>query len=427
MRQTSLKTSRPSFLVALAALGMIHGGTALTGCADAGTNDDEPAPDLFESGESGEDVPLERGTFVGDFIIHTKPRDRKITIERARPSAPMLGTESIDPLNVGSDEVPGTGTPNTVELVTNSTGVNTECPGPYTNKTFCANVTLRHFYERSLPNSFVQLTSADPPAGHNAVNSDPSEFGLTNSYGLWKYKATAAAVNGLLGQAPFNDGSKDWIFNNPDDSDTSYQIRVISSLSYSNYTAPFQTLTFVDACSGGTDLLTEPYAEIEMPFPFTLYGSTSALVKIAETGMVTFGNVDPVNDGDNVALPSTAAPRPAIFSFWDDISLGADGHMCYKTTGTAPNRKFVITWNKLSFNDPLENVGTQSSLTFGLILSEGVNKIDLIYSSMVGSTTRKNGASATIGVQNETGTVATSKFNSATFTTGKKYPLSPIP
>jgi hypothetical protein len=46
---------------------------------------------------------------------------------------------------------------------------------------------------------------------------------------------------------------------------------------------------------------------------------------------------------------------------------------------------------------------------------------------MLGPTARRNGASATVGVQNATGTAATGRFNSAIFTTNKKYPLNPIP
>lgn len=410
----------PALLAALAAASL----ATLAGCADAGTGEQDVAPDLFDSAD---DEPLQTGTIAVEFVAHLSPSKGSITIERApslASSEPLLGALSMDTINISNDDVPGEGTPNTVELVTNSTGANAECPAPYTNKTFCGNVTLRHFFDRSLPNTFVHVTKIDPPTGHNAVNQDASQLGLSNTYGLWSYTAAGAAATGLLGQSPLNHGTRDWVFADPDGADTSITLNVVASLHYSNYSSPFTGSAFVDACSGGTDLLGEPYAEVTMPFPFTLYESTSSLVKFAETGMITFGNVDPVNDGENVALPSVNAPRPAIFTFWDDVSLGPNGHMCYKTTGSAPNRKFIITWNQIDFNSAPDS---GSSLTFGAILSEGTNKIELAYQSMLGPTARRNGASATVGVQNATGTAATGRFNSAIFTTNKKYPLNPIP
>jgi hypothetical protein len=74
--------------------------------------------------------------------------------------------------------------------------------------------------------------------------------------------------------------------------------------------------------------------------------------------------------------------------------------VCTITTGAAPSRTFVVTWQ----NATLFGM-TGTSLTFSLMLHEGTNVIDVVYNTLTGSNT--HGGITTIGVQNETGGVAT--------------------
>jgi hypothetical protein len=310
-----------------------------------------------------------------------------------------------------------------VELTTNSVGSNGECPAGYQTNTFCGNVTLRHFYSRSLANVFVQATSITPPTGHNGLNSDPSEFGLDDTYGLWKYTSPGAAVPGVLGQAPFNEATRDWVFADPDGADTSIVLRVVASLKYAGYTFDFGSSPFIDACSGGAST-TVASAQQTMPFPFTLYGSTNTIVRYNRRGMITFGSVTGSASGTNVALPNTGAPKPMISVFWDNIVYGAGGSMCYKVVGSAPNRQVVITWNNMSFADAADQPAT---LQFGAILTEGTNNVEVVYNTMNGPTPRADGAGATVGVQNEAGTAATSETDQPNYGAGNTYAFVPIP
>lgn len=394
----------------------------LAGCSDA-DEQDIAAPDALFPSEAPPSGP-ERSSVVAEIIAHVSPSSKSITFEPVEFDAPGLKAQSIDELNLVQDDNPGDGLRTTVELVTNSVGYDADCPAPYQAGTFCGNVTLTSFYQRTLANVFVQATSITPPTGYNAVNSDPSEFGLDDTFGLWKYTTPAASSPGVIGQAPHNSGARDWVFANPDNGDWSMLLRVVSSLKYSGYTFDFSAAPFIDACVGGV-VTTASSAQYTMPFPFTLYQSTNSIVRFNIRGVLTFGNVNGTASGNNLELPNTSAPKPAVFVFWDNIKYGAGGQMCYKVVGTAPNRQFAITWNNMTFVDAPDK--DTASLQFGVILGEGTNNIDMVYNSMNGSSSRPSGDSATVGVQNEAGSASTAEFNQGSYGSGNAYTFIPIP
>lgn len=410
---------RPSRSTLPGALALVLSLPLAAGCADAA----DPAP--VSARPLAEPLPLpEQSVVIAEIVAHVSPSKGTITFERLDRGAPSSTTQSIDELNLVESGAENDGPPTTVELVTNTVGYDAECPAPYQISTFCGNVTLRSFYTRSLSNVFVQVTSIDPPTGHNALNSDPSEFALEDTFGLWKYKAPAAASPGVLGEAPHNDGSRDWVFANADGTDSSIFLRVVASLKYAEYTLDYSSASFIDACAGGaaTGLAS---GQQTLPFPFTLYNSTNTVVRYNSRGMITFGNVSGTSIGLNTALPSSRAPKPGVFVFWDNIKYGLGGKMCYKVVGAAPNRKAVITWNNMTFTDAPDS--NTASLQFGAILSEGTNNIDVVYQTMSGMTSRVTGDSATVGVQDELNEAATVEYNQGNFGAGSAYTFVPIP
>lgn len=378
----------------------------------------------------------ESSVVVADFIARVDPRARTVSISRVDPEPAQIGApgrspQSIDEISIVEDGVAGTGTVNTVELITNSVGVNGECPDGYQASTFCANVTLRHFYNRPINNAFVQVVSVRAQDGtllpdHGAVNGDYSELGLDSTYGLWKYTADAAVAPGVLAQSPHNSGSRDWVFANPDDACTYIKFRVVASLTYANYMMDYSSQPFIDACAGGTSLGKVSSATQTMPFPFTLFNANSTTVRFNKRGMITFGTVNGTSTGNNLNLPAGLAPKPALFTFWDDIGYGAaaTSAMCYQVLGSAPNRQYVITWKEMNFVPVADQ---NASLTFSAFLSEGTDFIDLVYGNMTGPTSRASGSSATVGVQNATATVSAHEYNTADFGTGEAFTLVPIP
>jgi hypothetical protein len=413
MRPSPTGNVRPSIAIPLAAIGL----ALITGCVDAGGSDGGPPAAPLEP-------PPAEGAVIAEVIAHLRPSEGTISFEPVPPASPGLKAQSIEELNLAQDDNPGTGLRTTVELVTNSVGYNAECPAPYQVNTFCGNVTLTSFYQRPLSDVFVQVTSITPSMGHSGVNSDPSEYGLSDAFGLWKYTAPAATTEGVIGQPPHNAGTRDWVFANPDNADTSILLRVLSSLKYSGYIFDFSSSPFIDACSGGLST-TATSGQQTMPFPFTLYQSTSTVVRYNIKGMITFGNVNGSASGSNVALPNGSAPKPSVFVFWDNLKYGPGGKMCYKVVGSAPNRQVAITWNNMTFADA-PDLNT-ASLQFGAILNEGTNAISVVYNAMNGFTTRPSGDSATIGVQNEAGSAATAEFNQGSYGSGNAFAFVPVP
>jgi len=403
----------------MAPLGTLVAALGLAACSDAGV------PEGLALGFDHDAPPLpENGVVVATFVAHVSPKDKRVVFERVEREDGLLGSQSIDQINLSQDGTTGTGPQNTVELVTNSTGYGSDCPTPQVN-TWCANVTLRHFFTRPLSNVFVQMTKVTLP-NRNAINSDPPEYGLDATMGLWKYTAPAANTQGVVGLAPHNEATRDWVFNYPDDSDYSMEFRVVASQTYGSYNFDVSSQSFVDACAGGTNLGTASTGSATLPFPFTLYGTTNTKVNFSRRGVITLGATAAPPLGGNFDLPSTSAPRPGIFPFWDELAYGAGGAMCYRLTGAAPNRQLVVTWKNMQFatNTLLDNPAT---ITLSAFLDEGSNQIHFVYDTLAGLTDRANGSGATVGVQNETGALSTDESNTASFFPGDAYALMPVP
>jgi hypothetical protein len=406
-------------LGSMMALGTLGAALALAGCSDAGV------PEGLDFGTDYASPPLpENGVVVATFVAHVSPKEQRVVFERVERDDGLLDPQSIDEINLSQDGTPGSGPPNTVELVTNSIGYNSACPGGQGN-TWCANVTLRHFFTRPLSNVFVQMTKISL-ANRNAINSNQPEYGLDATKGLWKYTAPAAKTPGVLGLAPHNEASRDWVFNYPDDSGYSIELRVVASQTYGSYVFDVSSQTFVDACAGGTNLGTAATGTVTLPFLFTLYGTTSDKVNFSRRGVITVGGLPAPPLGANLDLPNTSAPRSAIFPFWDELAYGLGGAMCYRVTGATPNRQLVVTWKNMQFatDTLLDNPAT---LTFSAFLNEGSNHVHLVYDTLIGLTDRANGSGATVGVQNETATLATDELNAASFYSGDAYALIPVP
>jgi hypothetical protein len=168
-----------------------------------------------------------------------------------------------------------------------------------------------------------------------------------------------------------------------------------SSASYGQYISLTCNNAFEDIQTSGTfvpnsagdDVLTT--IALPVGFNFSFYGVPQTQVNIATNGFMTF-------PGTNIAgAPFTnqalAIGNNGIFPYWDDLN-GAPG--CYtEMRGTAPNRRFIIYWNKPFF-------GGSDPIVFEAVLFETNNAIEFRYQDLNGLT----GNSATIGIAGPTGT-----------------------
>ena len=86
--------------------------------------------------------------------------------------------------------------------------------------------------------------------------------------------------------------------------------------------------------------------------PFTnwqFFGNTVTQFKVSSSGYITFDITQASDNVNNIALPSTSAPKNAIFAFWDNLillnySTYSSGVTSW-TYGSSPNRVFVIQWS----------------------------------------------------------------------------------
>ncbi|MEU9800233.1 S8 family serine peptidase [Streptomyces sp. NPDC051000] len=153
---------------------------------------------------------------------------------------------------------------------------------------------------------------------------------------------------------------------------------------------------------------------VDLPFPLPLYGKTYGQAWIGTNGTVSFGGN---NTGDiNGDLPSTATPNAALYPFWDDLVVGAAGSgsgVFTAVTGTAPHRTYVIEWRNVSH-------WSAQADTFSFSASIGEDGTVSYAYKGTGGTGIKGGSTATIGVENATGTDAfTYSFNTAVVSDGQ--------
>ncbi|MCX5157503.1 S8 family serine peptidase [Streptomyces sp. NBC_00291] len=152
---------------------------------------------------------------------------------------------------------------------------------------------------------------------------------------------------------------------------------------------------------------------VDLPFPLPLYGKTYGQAWIGTNGTVSFGGN---NTGDiNGDLPSTATPNAALYPFWDDLVVGAAGSgsgVFTAVTGTAPHRTYVIEWRGVSH-------WSAQADTFSFSASIGEDGTVSYAYKGTGGTGIKGGSTATIGVENATGTDAFKySFNTAVVSDG---------
>ena len=137
-----------------------------------------------------------------------------------------------------------------------------------------------------------------------------------------------------------------------------------------------------------------PYTA-NLGFTFNFYGSNYTSVSFTPNGLMTFGGTNSAYSNVDLTITSLSTNLPGIAVLWDDWETQetwADG-VYYKTTNTAPNRQFIVQWNKVV---PVNGDGT-NTVTFEARLFEGSDKILFSYFDTVVSDESTPAASLGIG------------------------------
>ncbi|GAA1790837.1 S8 family serine peptidase [Agromyces lapidis] len=161
------------------------------------------------------------------------------------------------------------------------------------------------------------------------------------------------------------------------------------------------------AISGDEDAKT-----IALPFPVSFSGTTFTSTSVTTNGLVNFA-APRIGDYANGALPTATAPNGIIAAYWDDLVIDKKSSVQTATTGTAGARRFAIVWNNAAIAD---DPGVR--LSFEVVFDEKTGDITLQYKDVAGSPLER-GSSATIGIENLTGTDALQySFNEPVVTDG---------
>lgn len=131
-------------------------------------------------------------------------------------------------------------------------------------------------------------------------------------------------------------------------------------------------------------------------FTFSFYGNNKTQFYVCNNGFVSFsGDTCPYT---NVTIITAATPNDYIAPFWDDMFTG--GNVYYETTGTAPNRKLIVSF------DGINPYSTQANnLSYQVVLHETTGRIKLQYKDVdSGTATYGGGIGATVGIENSNGT-----------------------
>jgi PKD repeat protein/glucose/arabinose dehydrogenase len=139
--------------------------------------------------------------------------------------------------------------------------------------------------------------------------------------------------------------------------------------------------------------------QISLPFPVRLYGGSYSTAWVDTNGLMSFVNPGGSATTFDASIPSTALPNLAVYPFWDDVWVDSSASVRTAVTGSAPNRQFVVEWRNVRFW-----ADQSRRVTFEAIFHEN-GTITFVYQG-IDANSLEQGGSATVGIENATGTVA---------------------
>ena len=182
--------------------------------------------------------------------------------------------------------------------------------------------------------------------------------------------------------------------------DTAVDLRLAADYGSMGYACTVGTASW----QAGTTLLTgvtgdDTSVQTTFPFPVNFHGLTYSAGWISTNGMIGFGSVQTgTRLAANPPMPSTALPNAVVAPLWDDLEIDASAGVYTLTTGTAPNRTFVVEWRNAIFRP-----AGPSRVTFEVKFAEN-GQISFHYGTL--TTPLQQGGAATVGLESASGTIA---------------------
>jgi M6 family metalloprotease-like protein len=165
--------------------------------------------------------------------------------------------------------------------------------------------------------------------------------------------------------------------------------------------------SWIDVVSTGTLLGTgdDNRYSLTLPFNFGFYGTSYNTVWVCTNGWLSFGADPGTSASANVSIPNTGAPNQAVFAYWDNLNLvtSDSSGIYYRISGSSPNQYCAVTWRNARITGARFTFANQ--ITFQAILYEQGPIVLQYKDCAVGDTVYNWGRSATIGIENQGGTV----------------------
>jgi hypothetical protein len=138
-------------------------------------------------------------------------------------------------------------------------------------------------------------------------------------------------------------------------------------------------------------------SSISLGFDFDFYCNTYTSLRIAEDGFISFTAT--AGDNSNNSIPSVSTPNGMIAGVWENLkqrtSSAYNPRISYQRLGTAPNRRFVVKYEDLTF---YRAIGGSNRVYFQIVLYEGTNVIEIHNQRVDG-----NSDQATQGIESPNG------------------------
>jgi hypothetical protein len=179
--------------------------------------------------------------------------------------------------------------------------------------------------------------------------------------------------------------------------DTSFWTPVISWNTYNlgqflEWDNSCPTYGFTDITATGTplNLTDDTEAGLTLPFPVLYQGTLFTVATIGNNGGIVLGN-------NAAQVGYTMVAGNGLYPYVQDLNTAfPGGGVFHGVVGTAPNRKFIVSWNNL----PHFGAAGVDGATFQLIIEEATMEIYYVYQDVAMSNVAwDNGADAEIGVR----------------------------
>ncbi len=148
--------------------------------------------------------------------------------------------------------------------------------------------------------------------------------------------------------------------------------------SITDYTV--ESITYAPVSGTGTSVSLGDDAvssAIDIGFDFCFYGQSYNQVYISSNGFITFTSGQSSGCCSGVQTPNTNAPNNFIALNWTDLNPNYGGTIDYFTTGTAPNREFVVRFTNIG-----EYANSSYKTNAQIILYECSGNIEIHISSI---------------------------------------------